>query len=643
MSTEKPTPAAPARKFGLFTSVGVAAVGLLALGVIYLSRNVPLQIDFTENKFYSLTDGTRDILKNIDTEVKATLFVTEDKELSPGLISRVRDLEALLRQYESKAPKGHFVLRKVNPAPDTEGGEQASLAGVPVDGKDVVVLSVECLDKRENVDFLPLIGSQREEQAEYEVSRAVTNVLKGDTKKKIGVMSALPLMGSQGPMMGPQQRPWIFFQQLKRDYEVKTIELTADTIDDDLDALVVVHPSGITETMQFEIDQFVLKGKPVVLMLDSHSLVGKASQSQMPPQMAMMNQGPVSSNAPKLVEAWGYSYDANNVVFDVLHKTRMAGGRESGVFLNLSGDSLNAKDPVTSGLNDVLFAFSGAFTGKAAAGLNEDILVQSSTQVQMVPGAQAESQEELLQQNFKAAPGETAKILAVRLTGQFKTAFPDGKPKAEEKAQGDGDEGDDEKKDEAKSDEPATLKAMAEGKSGLVVLVADTDFLYDRFSVQMLGNMAMPFNGNLPFGLNLIDQVAGDVRLTQIRSRGPNRRPFTTIQEIEKEANAKIQGRIAELQTQADEANQRLNELQAAKDPQARNFLSPEQQQEIENFRKSQVEAQRNIRELRKQARSDVDSMLASLKLRNILGTPLLVALIGLGVFFFRRISTSAK
>src|SRR5690606_30244888 len=134
---------------------------------------------------------------------------------------------------------------------------------------------------------------------------------------------------------------------------------------------------------------------------------------------------------------------------------------------------------------------------------------------------------------------ETAKILAVRLTGPFKTAFPDGKPKAEEKAQGDGDEGDgDEKKEEAKSDEPATLKEMATGKSGLVVLVADTDFLYDRFSVQMLGNMALPFNGNLPFGLNLIDQVAGDVRLTQIRSRGPNRRPFTTIQKIEEEANA---------------------------------------------------------------------------------------------------------
>src|SRR5690606_24499618 len=145
--------------------------------------------------------------------------------------------------------------------------------------------------------------------------------------------------------------------------------------------------------------------------------------------------------------------------------------------------------------------------------------------------SQAENQEETLLQNFKPDPSGRAKLLALRLTGKFKTAFPDGKPKADEKAQGDGDaeaeKAEENKSEEKKEEDDGYLKEMAEGKTGLVVLVADTDFLYDNFSVQRLGNMALPFNGNLPFGLNIIDQVAGDVRLTQIRSRGPNRRPFT--------------------------------------------------------------------------------------------------------------------
>lgn len=642
MSTDSNATAPKRNAIGLYTGIGVLAVGLIAAGVSYLSRNIPVQIDFTDNNFYSLTDGTKQILSGIDTEVKGTLFVSEGKELPPELIGRVKDLEALLRQYEQKTPKGLFKIVKVNPAPDTEGGEQAALAGVQPSptrsGNEVyLTLSVSCLDKRENVDFLALMG--REEQFEYEISRAIANVLKGDVKKKIGVMSALPLMGSMGPMMGGQQRPWIFFQQLKRDYDVTTVEMTAESIDPSLDALMVVHPAGISDAGQFAIDQFVLSGKPVVLMLDSHSIVAKMTAGRQNPQAAMMGGEQTSSSVPRLTAAWGYGYDATQVVADMLFKTPLRGNRESPAFMTLGEQAFNRKDPTTSGLSDLLFVFSGAFTGKPAEGLTEDVLLRSSPENEMVNPMEAENSDESIIQKFKSS-GE-AKALALRLTGKFKTAFPDGKPKPA--ADADKEENEDEKKDEEKKDEPAVLKEMAEGKSGVVILVADTDFLYDNFSVQVLGNMAMPFNGNLPFGLNILDQVAGDTRLLQVRSRNSNRRPFTRINAIETEANARIQSAVSDLQKQADEANAKLNELQAAKDPKQRNFLSPEQQAEIEDFRRKQAEAQRQIRELRKSARADIDGTLASMKLWNILGTPVLVFAAGLAVFLFRRKSTSAK
>lgn len=641
MSTDSAaSTAAPKRNtIGLYSTVGVVAIGLIAAGVSYLTRNVPVQIDFTDNKFYSLTEGTSEILKGIDTPVKATLFVSEGKDLPPELIGRVKDLEALLRQYEQKAPEGKFRIVKVNPAPDTEGGEQAALAGVQSQptrsGEVFLTLSVSVLDKTENVDFLALMG--REEQFEYEISRAIANVLKGDAKKKIGVMSALPLMGSMGPMMGGAQRPWIFFQQLKRDYDVTTVEMTADKIDSALDALMVVHPAGISEAGQYAIDQFVLSGKPVVLMLDSHSLVGKMMAGRQNPQMAMMGGEQVSSSVPKLTAAWGYGFDATQVVADMLFKTQLQGNRESPVFLTLGEQAFNRKDPTTSGLSDLLFVFSGAFTGKPAEGLTEDILLRSSGENEMVDPLTAENSDDAIFQKFKST-GEP-KALALRLTGKFKTAFPDGKPKPAA-----GKEDDDEKKEEEKKDDSGTaLKEMAEGKTGAVVLIADSDFLFDNFSVRVFGNMALPVNGNLPFGMNVVDQVAGDTRLLQVRSRNSNRRPFTRINAIETAANAEIQSQVEVLQKQADEANAKLGELQAAKDPNQRNFISPEQQAEIENFRKKQAEAQRKIRELRKGARADIDGTLAWIKALNILGTPALIAAVGLVVFLARRKSTSAK
>jgi len=639
MSTDSTAPAPKRNTIGLYSSVGVLAVGLIAAGVSYLSRNIPVQIDFTDNHFYSLTDGTKQILSGVDTEIQGTLFVSEGKELPPELIGRVKDLEALLRQYEQKTPKGQFKLTKVNPAPDTEGVEQAALAGVQPQqtrsGDVFLTLSISCLDKRENIDFLGLMG--REEQFEYEISRAVANVLKGDEKKKIGVMSALPLMGSAGPMMGGQQRPWVFFQQLKRDYDVQTVEMTAASVDPSFDALMVVHPAGITETGQFAIDQFVLSGKPVVVMLDPHSIVGKMNAGRQNPQMPPMGGEQTSSSLPKLTAAWGYGFDATQVVADMLFKTPLRGNRESPAFLTLGEQAFNRKDPVTSGLGDLLFVFSGAFTGKPAEGLVEDVLLRTSSENEMVSPLEAENSDESIIQKFKSS-GE-AKSLAIRLTGKFKSAFPEGKPKATAPEDGEEPKPEEEKKDEAST----ALKEMAAGKSGVVILVADTDFLYDNFSVQVMGNMALPFNGNLPFGMNVLDQVAGDTRLLQVRSRNSNRRPFTRINAIETAANAKIQNEVAELQKQADEANAKLSELQAAKDPKQRNFMSPEQEAELETFRKNQANAQRRIRELRKEARADIDGTLASMKLWNILGTPLVVAVIGFAVFLFRRKSTSAK
>src|SRR5690349_24548752 len=90
-------------------------------------------------------------------------------------------------------------------------------------------------------------------------------------------MSPLPIMGEFNPMMmrmgQQQQEPWVFVSELKRDFDVKQVEMTVDQIPSDIKVLVVVHPKGITDKTQYAIDQFVLRGGKLVAFLDPYSLV----------------------------------------------------------------------------------------------------------------------------------------------------------------------------------------------------------------------------------------------------------------------------------------------------------------------------------------------------------------------------------
>ena len=90
---------------------------------------------------------------------------------------------------------------------------------------------------------------------------------------------------------------------------------------------------------------------------------------------------------------------------------------------------VNQDDIVTGQIDSLVFPFAGAFTGKPADGLTETVLVQSSTNSELVDSITASMNGEQILKDFKATGVQYA--VAVRLTGKFKTAFPEGKPAAE--------------------------------------------------------------------------------------------------------------------------------------------------------------------------------------------------------------------
>jgi ABC-type uncharacterized transport system involved in gliding motility auxiliary subunit len=478
------------------------------------------------------------------------------------------------------------------------------------------------------------------------VARAIARVLTSN-KPVVGLMSPLPIAGMpMNPMMMQAGRrgmePWIILEELKATFDVQNVPMDTDKIEDNVKVLVVVHPKNISDKAQYAIDQFVLRGGKLVAFLDPACLVDQSGQNPMG-----LNMGGGSS-LPKLLKTWGLEFDTSKVAAD-LSFIREIGDRahprkEIG-WLFITPLGINSKDAIMSQCDEILMPCAGVFTGTPVTGLKMDVLLHTTTNSQMIDGMMAQmgggGQKAI--DEFKRSGKEMA--LAVRLTGQFKTAFPDGKP-AEDKTADDEkkDTKPDEKKDEKK--EPAKDNSLKESKGeNVVYLIGDSDLMYDAFSVarDRVFGFAQPFNGNLAFVQSLVEQMAGDSDLIGVRSRASIRRPFTVVEKMRAQAQEKFQDKIEKLQNEAQDAQKRLGELRAKRDSNQRFILPPEAKAEIEKLQNINARANKELRQARKDLQKEEASLERRLKWHNILDMPLAVALAGLVLAAVRRQRTVAK
>jgi ABC-type uncharacterized transport system involved in gliding motility auxiliary subunit len=634
----------------LFSSVGVAIMFVIVVTVYFLSGVARERIDLTAEKLYTLSDGTRAILKKIDTPVELRFYCSQSSSVMPvQLKTYAQQVENLVDEYR-KASK-MIEVKKFDPQPDSDAEDSANLDGVEGQmmgmgfggggDKFYLGLAVSCLDTKV---ALPFLSPEREKLLEYDISRAVAQVVQ-PTKSVIGVMAGLPVFGEFNPMMmqmGRQQRqnPWVFISELKRDFEVKQVETSVETIDPSIQLLLVVYPRELPEKTMFALDQFVLKGGKLIAFLDPLSFMDNRNNSMNPMQRSMSS----GASLDPLLKAWGISFDVNKVLADRIYVTQINRGNGPSpmpAVLSLTHDAVDDNDVVTSQIDSLLLPFAGVFSGTPAEGLKETVLLKTSKQSQLVEKMLAEFSAEQITKDFKSADKEQA--LAIRLTGKFKTAFPDGKPKTK-----DADKPGEEKKDTAKQDDNDAEAIKASKKETTVVLMGDSDMLYDQFCVQIqeiLGQrIVIPRNGNLTLVQNLVEQLAGNQNLIGVRGRATMSRPFTVVKSIQAHAEENYRSKIKELEQSLQDAQQRLTELQQQKkEGGQRLIVSDAQKTEIENFRSKEREVKRELKELRKNLRKDIDSLETRIKWINIAGMPLLVTVSGITLALIKRKKTAAK
>lgn len=629
----------------LYSTGGVLAMALILIAFNVVAGAFKERIDLTKEKAYTLSQGTRAILRKLDTPVKVRFYCTQG-ETAPETVflkSYAKRVEDLLAEYK-QISQGKLIIEKYDPQPDSDAEDSARLDGVEGQlmrngEKFYLGLAVSQLDEKQ---ALPFLDPGRERLLEYDLSRAISRVVTPE-KPVVGVMSAMPVFGMpSNPMMarmGQQgQQPWVIITELKNDFEVKHVAIDVDKIDDDVKVLLVIHPRDITDKAQYAIDQFVMRGGKLVAFLDPLPMVDSREQNQM--LGSIPNSG---SNLDKLLKAWGLSFDTSKVVADMNYKMQLGGRggqpQDAPAVLSVTTEGINKDDIVTSQIDNIWLPYAGAFVGTPVSGLKETVLLSSTKDSQLVDGFMANLSGENVMKEFK--PSGTRYALAVRLTGKFKTAFPNGKP--EEKK-------DEDKKDAAKKDtEPKADDSLKETRQdNTVLLVGDADMLFDRVALQpiqtLFGTAYTPANGNLSFLQNAVEQLTGDNNLIAVRSRATLNRPFTRIKALETAANEKFQSEIKRLEDSKAEAQRKINELQQQKkDKDQRFILSPEQSAELVNLRKEEVETGKRLKQVQKDLRKEVVSLQTRVKWIDILAVPAAVTASGIGLAFVKRKKTSAK
>jgi ABC-type uncharacterized transport system involved in gliding motility auxiliary subunit len=304
---------------------------------------------------------------------------------------------------------------------------------------------------------------------------------------------------------------------------------------------------------------------------------------------------------------------------------------EQPTWLSITPAGMNADDITTAEIDNVWLPMAGAFGGTPAEGLTETVLMHSTPESQLVDGFMANLSAEQVMKSFKASGKE--QVLALRLQGKFKTAFPDGPPAA-----ADGETN-------AASATGDYLKETAGDNA--VILVGDVDMLFDDFTLRRIsspfGQLAMAMNANLNFAQNCAEQMAGDQNLIQVRSRATLNRPFEVVKQKQTEAEQRFQGEIAGLEEKVQQAQQRVNELQSQKEGNQRFILSPEQEAELAKLRRDEVETNRKLRQVQKDLKREIVRLENTVKWVNILAVPLLVSIFGIGLAVVKARKTGAR
>lgn len=622
----------------------LAALAVLAAAffINLIFSVVGARADFTADRTFTLSPGSQRIVAKLEEPVTLEFFASRsDVKLRPYLESYARRVETLLREYAA-ASSGKVRLIVTDPRPDTKEEQRAQRHGLSpmraAGGNAYLGLTAQ---QAETVKALPILDPSREKYLELDLSKLLDSASRL-TRPKLALISSLPISTTTPGQESAQPGPADFLlQELGQSFEVITLNTTATELPKDVVVVALLHAHHLDEKLAYAVDQFLLNGGAVFAAVDPLSRIQKFSQGNMPFMVAPMAL--TAASDPALVRGWGINVEVAAITGDSATSIAIRGSRgeptQYPLAYAVSGNAFSKDSPLTSDLRELAFMEAGALSlisGREKTLKFEPLVTLAGAGLGVVDALVANAGPfEKVALGFK--PDGKTRILAASISGDFTSAYPQGAPAAAPVA--------------GQAAAPVVLPTLGHltvsKKPGRLMVVADSDFLMDPFTVRQRnvgGQAAMEaVNDNLTFVLSALESLGGSGDLISLRSKGTSIRPFKRVQEIERKAQDRYQAKLDEIERRIEEANTRIAELsrQAGGVTTKGIIITPEMQREIEKFQKEAEKLTDERRVIRRGLSEDVNSLGRRLQVLNLLAGPALALLFGLLYTLARRRRTA--
>jgi ABC-type uncharacterized transport system involved in gliding motility auxiliary subunit len=628
----------------------VSWFGLALLFVLFLAFNVFSgsmltrgRIDLTQDKLYTLSQGTKNVLANLNDPVTLRFYFSKKlaADAATGVVAYAQRVRELLEEYVANS-RGKVTLEVADPEPFSETEDKAveyGLKGVPATaGGEMLYFGLAGTGAGTSEDqVIAFFQPDKEDSLEYEITKLVYN-LSNPKKKVIGVLSTLEMDGNpMARMMNPRarpQEPWVALEYLRQTFDVKVIPPTAEELEKDLEVLVLVHPQNLSQGMLYSIDQFVLGGGKVIAFADPFCVSQQVPEDPQNPMKSLTADR--SSWIGVLGDAWGIEMSKDDIAADRDLALRVPTGQgqppaDSVVFIGMKREKegLDKSDFTTSQLKSMNIAYAGVLRKKDGATTTVTPLIETTKNSMRVEKSKVQFQAspaELLE-SFHAS-GEKL-ILAARINGPARTAFPEGKPQPPSDAP-----------DMAK---PAdTTEPLKESKGPInVIVVSDADLLADGLWVNVQNffgqRLAQPFADNGAFLVNAVDNLSGSNDLISLRSRGKSQRPFDKVVEIRREAEGKFRQKEKDLEAKLRDNDEKISKLVGNPDANGTVIMTPEIQAELDKRREERIQTRKELRKVKHDLQSEIDDLKTGLLWKVAFLVPLVVLAIGIAVWLIKK------
>ena len=598
--------------------------GLFILAILFVLVNMisgnlfkSSRVDLTDDKLYTLSSGTLNILNGIQEPLTLHYFFSDQASQEiPQLRTYANRVRELLQEY-AQLSNGKITLHVIDPISYSEEEDQAAefgLQGVPTGpGGNTIYFGLAGSNSVGESKLIPFFQPNKEQFLEYDVTKLIYTLI-NTRKPVVGLLSRVPMFSSFDIETQKIRDPWAITNQLQQLFDVKNIDFTETQFDEDLELLMLVHPKDLSKKTLYAIDQYVMNGGNLIVYVDPYA---EAYVPPANPNSPIEAAGVRSSHLNLLLDAWGIDYSPASVVGDRKYAMTVdvGNGQQERHYsiLGLDKEAFQQGDVTTTSLDLITVAMAGSVKPKEGADVAFEPLIRSSNEAVLFESSKFRFLPKVSSLAENYTPTNEEYVIAGCFQMLPDSAFPEGPPEGVE----------DNNSHIAKATNTIN-----------VIVVTDVDMLTDRMWVNVqdfLGQkITEPWASNGDFAVNVVDNLLGSSDLISVRGRATATKPFTRVEELRREADDQFRTQEQILQNKLRGAEQKIAQLQSQRDDQSSTILSPEQSAEIQRFQAEKLQVRKELRKVRHELDKNIQSLGSWLKAINIGLMPVILTILAL-------------